>query len=218
MNTTKSQSRADMVYAEMKKAILYGYPNFMPDDFLIENKLAEYYNVSKTPVREALSRLRYESLVEVIPYKGYFVTNLSYQDLVDLFELRLILETNITGLAAQNITSQQLEELEGLTDQGIIDLRENLSLQFRKLNFEFHSIIADASGNKWMADVFKQVVQQMQRSLFHKINEKDLDELFEEHRELLAFLRDRDSQGALELVRMQIEKAKERVFQSRKQT
>jgi DNA-binding GntR family transcriptional regulator len=213
MELTKTTSRADDVFNQMKTAILYGYPNFMPGDFLNENKLAEYYKVSKTPVREALSRLRFENLIEVIPYKGYIVSNLSYNDLVDLFELRLILETRAAELAVQKMTSEELKRLEELTVlRNIVNNEDDLSLQFRKINLEFHRLIAEASGNKWLAEMIKQVVEQMQRALFHKISESVLEELFDEHKELLEAFRQKDVEKVKIITKSQIDQAKARVF------
>ena len=217
MDLNKTKSRAEYVFHQMKIAILYGYPNFMPGDFLNENKLAEYYKVSKTPVREALSRLRYENLVEVIPYKGYFVKNLSYDDLVDLFELRLILETSAVELAVKKITAEQLEKLESLTNQENVmrDKEEDVSLKFRKINLEFHRLVAEASGNKWLADVIKQVVEQMQRALFHRISESELGEMFQDHRDLLEAVKQKDAELAKDIMKKQIDNAKLRVFRYR---
>lgn len=214
--SAQSKSMANRVYEEMKTAILYGYPNFKPGDLLNENRLAEMFNVSKTPIREALSRLRYENLVEVIPYKGYFVTNLTHQDLTDLFELRHILEISAVELAVANITPQQLSELESLTDIEKILYDEDISLSFRKLNLRFHTLIAEASGNKWMAKTIKNVVEQMQRSMFQIITQEDLQAMFEDHRLLVEALHKRDVEEVKRLVELQIEHAKSRVMQYRK--
>jgi DNA-binding GntR family transcriptional regulator len=213
MESNKTKSRADEVFDQMKTAILYSHPNFMPGDFLNENKLADFYKVSKTPVREALSRLRFDNLIEVIPYKGYIVNNLSYNDLVDLFQLRLILEVSAAELAVEKMTSEELKKLEDLTNLStIINEEEELSLQFRKINLEFHRLIAEASGNKWLAEMIKQVVEQMQRAQFHKISESMLETLFNDHKEILEAFKQRDVEQVKSVMKKQIDQAKSRVF------
>ena len=79
---------------------------------LFEGELAERFGVSKTPVREALSMLRARGFVEVIPYKGYLVSQISLADVQDLFEARIVLEEAIAGLAAERINDETVGSLE----------------------------------------------------------------------------------------------------------
>lgn len=208
------KSRAEDVYFQLKTAILYGYSGFLPGDILSEAKLAEFYKVSKTPVRETLNRLRHENLVEVIPYKGYLVTNLSYNDLVDLFQLRIIVEVGAVGLAVRNITNHQLDILERMTYQSDNKI-EDTSLHFRKLNLEFHTLIAQSSGNKWLTDSVRQVLEQMQRALFHDVHESELEHLNQMHLELVNTMKKRDVGLAIKLMESEIEEAKNRILRYR---
>jgi DNA-binding GntR family transcriptional regulator len=215
MKIKKINSRAEDIYFQMKTAILYGYPDFFPGDILNEARLAEFYKVSKTPVRETLNRLRHENLVEVIPYKGYLVTNLSYNDLIDLFQLRLILEPGAVEMAVRNITNHQLDRLKRMTYQDDIEKIEDSSLYFRKLNLEFHTLIAQSSGNKWLTDSVRQVLEQMQRALFHDVSKSELEPLHRKHWELVTAMQQRDSELATKLMKSEIEEAKIRILRYR---
>ena len=68
--------------------------------------------VSRTPVREALRQLELEGLVHIIPNKGAFVENVTLKDIKDIYEIRSLLEGLCARWAANNITKEQLEELE----------------------------------------------------------------------------------------------------------
>ena len=80
----------ERLYQEIKRDILSGV--FRMGDRLPVEALAAQHRVSKTPVREALSSLEHEGLVQIVPRVGYFVAQLTVQDVQELFQLRLILE------------------------------------------------------------------------------------------------------------------------------
>lgn len=208
-------SRSEYVYRELKKAILYGFSGFLPGNLLNENKLAETWNVSKTPVREALNRLRNETLVEVIPYKGYLVSNPSVKELIDLFQIRLILESASVELATVNITDAQLDELRQLTLQSPLEPTDDFKLNFRKANLEFHTKVAEASGNPLLANLVKQNLEQMQRALFHNVSESEIDHHHQEHRELINALEEKNIKLAVDNIKKQIQLSKERIFNFR---
>jgi DNA-binding GntR family transcriptional regulator len=210
----KKVSRSEHVYKELKIAILYGFPGFVPGSMLNENKIAEYFNVSKTPVRESLNRLRNENLVDVIPYKGYLVSNPSINELIDQFQLRIILETAAVELVTKNISDTQLEDLRYLTTKSSF-IDEDFKLGFRKINLEFHTQLAVASGNKPLADVIKQVLEQMQRALFHNVSESEIEKHNQEHRELLDAIEKKNVELATKLIKQQIEFSKNRIFNYR---
>jgi DNA-binding GntR family transcriptional regulator len=102
----------DWVYEELKTAILdLGLP---PGEALREATIAERLGVSKTPVREALTRLEQEGLVETTSFKGAVVSSYSRRDLVEIYELRLLLEGAAARTAADSISDQDLQRLETL--------------------------------------------------------------------------------------------------------
>jgi len=92
----------DWVYEELKEAIVS--LRLPPGQPLREAALAEQLGVSKTPIREALSRLQQEGLAETTSFKGAVVTGYSRQDLVEIYELRELLESSAARLAAQSMT------------------------------------------------------------------------------------------------------------------
>lgn len=100
----------DEVYAVLQLAIMDG--TIPPDERLNAGELARRFEVSPTPVREALARLESDGLVEKLPLKGYRTTNLlNEQELIDLFELRLLLEPGSAARAAERRTPADIAEL-----------------------------------------------------------------------------------------------------------
>jgi DNA-binding GntR family transcriptional regulator len=161
---------------------------------LAEKDLAERFHMSKTPVREALVLLAHEGLVEVFPRKGYIVTALSVQDAYDYFNLRMILECAAVEQAAAKITDEHLGRLE------VLIIPENSvenSGGMLDRNFEFHSLIAHASGNERLARLLERLLVEMRRLI-------TVGWVPGEHHRLMEALRKRDPQRAVEAMREHI--------------
>jgi DNA-binding GntR family transcriptional regulator len=99
----------DWVYEELKSAIVD--LRLAPGDPLREATLAEQLGVSKTPIREALTRLEQEGLVETTSFKGAMVTGYSRQDLIEIYELRELLENAAARAAAESMPDADRDRL-----------------------------------------------------------------------------------------------------------
>jgi GntR family transcriptional regulator, rspAB operon transcriptional repressor len=121
---------------------------YIPGQWLRQDELATQLGVSQTPVREALDLLVSAGLAERVPYRGVRVLNVTQDDIIDIYILRLVLEIAIVRLAVHNILPEQLELINDILAQ-ISELHtlEDIS-QHRRLNKHFHQTIAEASGNK----------------------------------------------------------------------
>ena len=127
---------------------------YKPGDWLRQDDIATQLGVSMTPVREGLDLLVSAGLAERVPYRGVRVREMSTQDVVDAYGLRLILEVVIAQEAAKNITPRQVSSLEKM----IVEMKKHDSLKemsiARKLSREFHAAIAEASQNDLLTKVY----------------------------------------------------------------
>ncbi len=105
----------DWVYEELKGAIVD--LRLAPGHALREAALAEQLGVSKTPIREAITRLEQEGLVETTSFKGAVVTEYSRQDLIEIYELRELLETAAVRIAAESMDDEGRIRLERISDE-----------------------------------------------------------------------------------------------------
>ena len=112
-----------------------------PGELLNEGDLAQQLKVSKTPVREALNGLKHDGLIEVIPYKGYFVRNLSIKEIRELFEIRIIIESKGVELATLRGTDEQIKNLKGIASNRIECELEISKKSFLQMNENFHTYI-----------------------------------------------------------------------------
>ena len=119
--TTTSPGNSQTAYAQIRQAIVEG--RYRPGQRLIEQRIAEEFSLSRTPVREALRRLEAEGLVLSEPNRGAVVRDVSIDDVSDLYGLRARLEAYAAELAASRIEPGEIEEL----DAGIAEFEAALA-------------------------------------------------------------------------------------------
>jgi DNA-binding GntR family transcriptional regulator len=140
----------NQIYTELRRSIIVGHR--LPGEKIDIRQIAWHYGTSITPIREALQMLSQEGLVTIRPHSGYLVTQLTLKQLRDLFDLREILELASVERAAKRITPEQLEALEGVSAGYTGDDDESYA-RYTAENRRFHTSIAEATGNKEMAEM-----------------------------------------------------------------
>lgn len=116
-------------------------------DRLVERRLAEELNVSRTPVREALKRLEAEGLVQSTRQGGLVVTSLTEADIREIFMIREVLEGRATYLAAVRRSANELEAMVQLQENLQARADENEADEFWRLNVDFHALVYVAAGS-----------------------------------------------------------------------
>lgn len=171
-----------------------------PGGWIDEMKIAEEYGISRTPLREALKVLAAEGLVTMKVRRGAYVTEVSQQDLADVYHLLSLLESDAAGVAAERATEAQLHtlqvlhaELEAAAIPGQVD-REH----FFSINERFHMQLLAIANNRWrdqmVADLRKVMKLNRHNSL---LKSGRIDESLKEHRALMAALVARDPAAAM---------------------
>ncbi|MFM8426290.1 MAG: GntR family transcriptional regulator [Chloroflexota bacterium] len=140
------------IYDALHRQIIAG--KYTPGDWLRQEDIAGQMGVSMTPVREALDLLVAKGIDERVPYRGVRVREMSAKDIVEAYGMRLFLEAMIAREAALNITPEQVNKLAEIMAE--MDRHVELSEmpQERQLSREFHSAIAEASGNKLLVELY----------------------------------------------------------------
>jgi DNA-binding GntR family transcriptional regulator len=130
----------------LSAAILAG--KHKPGDRLNESQIARELCISRIPVREALSQLQEQGLVQNRERRGMFVTNLGPQEVQQISSLRIILETEALRLAKKHMTAPILAQLEGLMAQ--MDAWDGTLLEAAALDLDFHRTLWKAAGNPYL--------------------------------------------------------------------
>jgi len=143
----RKSKTADLAYGSIRAEIIAG--RLRPGEPLIEAELAETLNISRTPVREALYRLRVEGLVVLQKYYRHYVRQFTIPELEEIFEIRALLESSLAARAASRVSNaalQRLDELHAIMTDEVERDHEDLIFNFSQLNREFHRLIWQAAA------------------------------------------------------------------------
>lgn len=144
----------------------------LPGTMLAAQQLAERFEVSRTPVHEALKALCQEGLVRVLPRVGYIVTPVTASDIDEIFDLRLSLEVLGAGLTAERATHDDVAALRAQHERAQANLASGSMVDPAFLdsliagNREFHVSIAALSGNRRLAQIVGGLLDEGQRIYF----------------------------------------------------
>jgi DNA-binding GntR family transcriptional regulator len=209
---TPSQTSSLRVSEELREAILSG--EFGPGERLRTESLAKRFGSSRTPVREALVQLEGEGLVVVEPRRGALVRPFASDDLVDLYEVRALLEPPAAARAARHVTPEQLERLRALV--ALSDARggeapDAIDDQIA-WNEEFHGIVIDAARSPRLAAALRATagIPRAFRTAFWRDAEHRAFSLTC-HRELVSALADGAADRAEGTMRIHILRARDLV-------
>ena len=196
------------VFRELRQDILSC--RIAPGTELREAELAERFTTSKSPVRDALSRLVQEGLVRVMPRRGYRVTPISLKDVTDMFEYRAVLEASSARIAASTADTEALRTLDRFR---VYDERAYPD-GFAAYNRAFHRALAQLSGNARLAAAQSSLIDQMDRVVAMSVRAMrghDPARVVDEHRQIIDALQGRDGRRAVVLLSRHVLQACKRV-------
>jgi len=160
-----------------------------PGTWIDEQKLAEQYGISRTPLREALKVLASEGLVQLKPRRGCYVTEISRQDLDDIFPLIAMLEGRCAAEAVSRATPADISELRAIHNRLEAAARDGRIDAFFEANQEFHRQIQALAGNRWLLTVIQDLRKVLKLSRLHSLSlEGRLQQSLDEHRLIMAAL------------------------------
>jgi DNA-binding GntR family transcriptional regulator len=208
----RSPSLHEQTYRTLRAAILTG--ELVGGDRLVETQLAEKLKVSRTPVREAIRQLQRDNLITPNDQGGLQVAILSVTDAANLYDCRLALEhLSITG-ACHHATLDQLSQLEQIVTKAEQSTHQGLTnSQLLQNDFQFHHLLAESSGNKWLVSLLTRVFDQMallrMRTMEHN---PGVLEIKTEHRYICQAVCERNSALAIEAIQSHLVASKHRVI------
>lgn len=182
---TNDRTLAERAYAAIHELILSG--EYAPGDRLRIEDLAATLNLSPTPIREALHRLEATGLSEHVPHRGARVTDLTIEDLRDLYDARLALEPLALSKAAEQFTPEVAAMARGhLANQVAAERRGDFSEAW-KAHTAFHFTLYEASGSRWLVRLITPLWESSQRYRlrWHPLRQ-DLHTRDGEHEDILA--------------------------------
>jgi len=198
----------DIVFDLLRKAILNG--KLISGERIMETSIAQELNISRTPVREAFRKLEAEGLIEYYPKKGSIVKGITKDDIIEIYEMREVLEGLATRLACKYIKDDEIRDLKDtLKQMEIADKNKEYDLFF-SIHDKYNTIIIDAAGNKRLKNSLLPLYDYI--ASFRRItllqDERRSTSLLD-HKKIVELIELRDENKAEEYCRNHIRKAKE---------
>ena len=201
-----SAAASRLAYEEIKRRIIdLAYP---PGTKLSEARLVDELGHGRSPIRSAFARLQAEGFIAVSPQSGTYVRALTEQEIKDIIDCRLLLETHVTRLAAERIDAEQLRRLRvafrRLAPQGK-EFAQEIFDDFNELDSMFHSTIYQAAGNETMAGILLNLLEKVRwiKKSFPS-TPKRMRLSFTELERVLEALEERDPDAAAQRMREHI--------------
>lgn len=175
-----------------------------PGSWIDEQKLAAEYGISRTPLREALKVLAVEGLVTMKVRRGAYVTEMSRDDVAQVYHLLGLLEADAAGEVARRATDAQIAELRRLHEQ--LEKQARSRDAFFATNEAFHLKLLEFAGNRWRTQLVNDLRKVMKLNRHHSLfRQGRLAGSLAEHRELMAAIEGRDARAATRLMRAHFE-------------
>ncbi|MGI6149603.1 MAG: GntR family transcriptional regulator [Limnochordia bacterium] len=212
--TIKTDRITDLVYSRLRDGIIN--QTFVPGQKLSAEAVAAQLGVSRSPVHEAFVRLRSEGLVDIVPRKGTFVTELTAKDIEDTMEVRLAIETAACKTAIMTPTDGEIDQLRSDLDSAYESVMnaDNIVLAVRlqgEYDMRFHSTLVAWSNNRRLIEIHKTLNTHLLIARAHmKIHRwKDrLPQEYKEHTAILNALKARDLVSMVEAVEYHVTRSK----------
>jgi DNA-binding GntR family transcriptional regulator len=191
------------VYDRLLSGIALG--DYAPGSALNEKKLAAELGVSRTPVREALLRLRLEGLVRVVPRGGIFVAEASIRQIREITEVRLVLEECSGRLAVARCSPQWLAEFRAWLDACSEEWPGLSGRERMRRDLVFHEFLDRAAGNQALAQQL--TVLRNQAVLFwgqSAAGQYELEPIIDEYREVVDAIAERDAERCVRAMQQHV--------------
>ncbi len=201
------------IYQSLRSRIILG--DLKPGDRLREQKLADELDVSRIPLREALSRLATDSLVTANPRRSAVVASWSESDVHDLFDARLALETKAAARAAARVSG--LPALGEALENSINEMRAGDELGFAESNATFHVALVTAAGNPLLDGLMRSISSRM-TWLFYLTASRDHEIACREHGAIVSAIRQGHARLAESLTYAHIEEGRPATLEMMAQT
>lgn len=200
---TLSKNKTNYLYLTLReKLITCVYP---PGTMLNEMQLAQEYGVSRTPIREAISRLESDGYIKVMPKKGIYVTDISITDVMQIFQTRIEIEPVALKLAAPYLDENEILMFKEKLNDDTLSIPDSV-----RLDTAMHLFIIEHCGNRYIIEIMRKVFDDNTRIVIaSKQNQVKIHDAKKEHLQILDSLIQKDDiDHTAELMRAHIETCK----------
>ena len=205
-SNVSKRTLTDYVYTSLRTRILNG--EYRVGESLIETRIAEQFQVSRTPVREALRRLELEELVSATPNKGMVVRGISAGDVDDIYTIRHLLESQAARWSAERATLEDIQKLSDIVDSCRLYTERHDVEKLAALDTAFHDALYTACKSRVLHQILSLLhvhIAQARKSSLETPHRAQ--ETLKEHEAILEAVKNHDGDAAARLADAHINKA-----------
>lgn len=212
----RRHSLYEAVTERLREMVLEG--ELEPGSRISEKQLCEAFEVSPTPLRQALKVLVSEGLVEMLPNRGARVTEVDVQEVADLFEVMAVLEGLSGTLLATRANDAEIAEIRDLHERMMEQFRNNQRKEYFQLNQAIHRRLAEIAGNRVLLELETSLTLRITRARYAaNMQMGRWEESAREHEYFVEALERRDAQGLSAAMSLHMRKTGNAVIQRLKQ-
>ena len=197
-----TRTMSEFIYNKLKESIINN--ELKANQRINEKELVEYFQVSRTPIREAILRLEAKGFITIDSYRRAIVKEISYRELMEIFQVLGALDRLAVSQAADRLTPQNLNKLESLVEK----MEKYCSLdsieKYFEFNEKFHDEIWKAVENRLLLEILNSVRERMQRYTYARISAfkkpEALEKSLKQHKALLAALKRKDKEKLKKMI------------------
>ncbi len=207
------KTMVEIVFDHIRDAVIRG--DLPAGTKVGQDALAAELGVSRMPLREALHRLEVRGFVTIVPHRGAFISNLSPEEIREIYKIRVVLESTSAALAATNMDDTRIGQLRAILDQAGAALTRHDGTALAELNREFHLLGHSASGNDRMTALIADLSQHCQRyRLLHAAMGDRPSVALAEHEQILNAWERRDPEGASHWIELNLRNSEAALLES----
>lgn len=174
---------------------------YEPGTMLNEAQLATDLGLSRTPVREAISRLEMDGFIKIIPKKGIYVSDIQLSDVLQIFQTRYEIEPVALRMAAPHLPTEELYEFRKKFQGDLTDIQNGY-----RLDTAMHLFIIEHCGNRYIIDMMHKLFDDNTRVIIaSKQNQVQIHDARHEHLEIIETLIDKEYEKAAAMMQTHIE-------------
>ena len=188
-NAIEVMDRRTLVFEALKNDIINGNIRF--GEKINENEYSIRYNISRTPLREALSKLEMMGIIERVPFKGVFLKKFNLEKVKEIYEIRLELEYIIYKEIKEIMTDKHIKKVEKIVAKGQKYNNSNNLAKFSETLEEFDNYLYSLSKKELSLKILSELSFYM--NIFKKTN-PNMQETVDEHEKIIEALKEKDDE------------------------
>lgn len=167
---------------------------------IMEDEIANELGVSRTPLRRALAQLQYEGFLYIVPNRGTYVVQSSYEDIEKIYAARICLEVGLAKDIIDHVTEKDIEELKVLHANMQRDVETMSAAEYSTMNKEFHVRLASIAQNEYLVKYLEEIHNRISLLLvYYDSSLRDMDSLAA-HGDMISALEKKDLDALLRAI------------------